>query len=132
MIMGTQWYILFNVIAGAASISNDLRDATKILKIRGWRWWYKIMLPGITPNFIVGAIAASGGAWNASIVAEVINFGDQTIMANGIGSYIASMTVKADFNKIILGMGVMATFVVLLNRLFWRPLNEYVTKKFQI
>lgn len=131
MIMGTQWYILFNVIAGAASIPNDLLDVTKILKIKGWRWWCKVILPGITPYFITGAIAASGGAWNASIVAEVINFGGKTIAAKGIGSYIAEMTLKADFSRITLGMGVMAMFVVLLNRLFWRPLNEYAIKKFK-
>lgn len=131
MIMGAQWYILFNVIVGAASIPNDLKDATKIFNVHGWSWWYKIMLPAITPYFITGAITASGGAWNASIVAEIINFGDKTIEAVGLGSYIATMTVKADFNHIVLGMGVMSLFVVLLNRFFWRPLNEYSVNKFR-
>ncbi len=132
IIMGAQWYILFNVIVGASSVPNDLKDATLIFRVTGWNWWYKIMLPAITPYFLTGAITASGGAWNASIVAEIINFGDQTIVASGIGSYIAQMTVKADFNKIVLGMGVMALFVVLFNRLFWRPLNDYSIKRFQL
>jgi NitT/TauT family transport system permease protein len=132
MIMGAQWYILFNVIVGAASLSNDLKDATKIFRVSGWNWWYKVMLPAITPYFLTGAITASGGAWNASIVAEIINFGNQKLVAVGIGSYIAEMTVKADFDKIVLGMGVMAIFVVLFNRLFWRPLNDYATRRFQL
>ncbi|WP_342278382.1 ABC transporter permease [Candidatus Tisiphia endosymbiont of Myopa tessellatipennis] len=132
MIMGAQWYILFNVIVGASTIPNDLKDATRIFKVSGWNWWFKVMLPAITPYFITGAITASGGAWNASIVAEIINFGDRKIAASGIGSYIAEMTIKADFNKIVLGMGVMALFVVLFNRLFWQPLNEYSIKRFQL
>jgi NitT/TauT family transport system permease protein len=132
MIMGAQWYILFNVIVGASTIPNELKDATKIFRVSGWNWWFKVMLPAITPYFITGAITASGGAWNASIVAEIINFGDQKIAASGIGSYIAEMTIKADFNKIVLGMGVMALFVVLFNRLFWQPLNEYSIKRFQL
>lgn len=132
MIMGSQWYILFNVIIGAASLPNDLKDATKIFRVAGWDWWYKIMLPAITPYFLTGIITASGGAWNASIVAEIINFGNQKLVAIGIGSYIAEMTVKADFDKIALGMGIMAIFVVLFNRLFWRPLSDYAVKRFQL
>lgn len=132
MIMGTQWYILFNVIVGASSIPSELRDATIILKVKGFNWWRKVMLPAITPYFITGAITACGGAWNASIVAEIINFGDQTIVAKGLGSYIAEMTVQADFNKIVLGIGMMALFVVLFNRFFWQPLQEYSNKKFQL
>lgn len=131
MIMGAQWYILFNVILGASAIPSDLKDATKILNVKGWNWWYKIMLPAIFPYFITGAIAASGGAWNASIVAEVINFGDKKIVAAGLGSYIAEMTVKANFNNIVLGMGMMSLLVILLNRLFWQPLSEYSENKFR-
>ena len=89
------------------------------------------MLPAIAPYFITGAITASGGAWNASIVAEVINFGDKKIVAVGLGSYIAEMTAKADFNNIVLGMGMMSLLVILLNRLFWQPLNEYSVNKFR-
>lgn len=132
MIVGTQWYILFNVIAGASSVPNELKDVTKILRVKGWSWWYKVMLPAIIPYFIIGAITASGGAWNTSIVAEIITFGDQTMIADGIGSYIAQMTIKADFNKIVLGMGVMALLVVFFNRLVWRPLQEYCINRFKI
>lgn len=132
MIMGTQWYILFNVIVGASSIPSELRDATTILKVKGWNWWRKVMLPAITPYFITGAITACGGAWNASIVAEIINFGDQTMVAKGLGSYIAEMTVQANFSKIVLGIGMMALFVVLFNRFFWQPVQEYSNKKFQL
>ncbi len=132
MIMGTQWYILFNVIVGVSSLPSELKDATKILNVKGLEWWKEVMLPAITPYFIVGSITACGGAWNASIVAEVINFGDQKIVAKGLGSYIAEMTVAADFNKIILGVGMMSLFVVLINRLFWQPINEYSNKRFQL
>ncbi len=132
MIMGTQWYILFNVIVGASSIPTDLREAAKLLNISGIAWWTKIMLPAIFPHFIVGAITASGGAWNASILSEIINFGDRTIVAQGLGSYIAEMTVKADYNKIILGIGMMSCFVIVINRLFWHPINRIVERKFQI
>lgn len=132
MIMGTQWYILFNVIAGASSIPIDIKDATRILKVKGWNWWYKVMLPAVVPYFMVGVSTASGGAWNASIVAEVINFGDQTIIATGLGSYIAEMTKKADFNRTFLGMGVMALFVIIINRMFWQPLHFYCIKRFQL
>lgn len=132
MIIGTQWYILFNVILGAASIPSDLKDVTKIFSVKGLHWWRKVILPAITPYFITGAIAASGGAWNTSIVAEIITFGDQTMVASGIGSYIAQMTVKADFNKIVLGMGVMALLVVIFNCLVWQPLHEYCIRHFKI
>ncbi|MFY9589711.1 ABC transporter permease [Rickettsia endosymbiont of Halotydeus destructor] len=132
MIVGTQWYILFNVIVGVSALPSDLKDVAKILNVKGLEWWKKVILPAIAPYFIVGAITACGGAWNASIVAEVINFGNQKIVAKGLGSYIAEMTVAADFNKIILGIGVMSLFVVLINRLFWQPINEYSNKRFQL
>ena len=132
MIMGTQWYILFNVIAGSASFPNDLKEVIANFNIKGWLWWRKIMLPAVIPYFITGAITASGGAWNASIVAEVITYGDKKIIATGLGSYIAEMTVKADFHRIILGIIMMSLFVVLLNRFFWQPLYDYSNKKFQL
>jgi NitT/TauT family transport system permease protein len=132
MIMGTQWYILFNVIAGSAAFPNDLKEITKNLNIKGWLWWRKIMLPAIVPYFITGAITASGGAWNASILAEVITYGNNKIVATGIGSYIAEMTVNADFHRIILGIFMMSLFVVFLNRFFWQPLYDFSNKRFQL
>ena len=131
MIMGAQWYILFNVIVGSASFPNDLREVAKNLDIKGWLWWQKVMLPAIVPYFITGAITASGGAWNASIVAEVVSWGDDKIIATGIGSYIAQMTVAADFHRIVLGIGVMSLFIALFNHFFWQPVYNYAAKKYK-
>ena len=88
MILGTQWYILFNVIAGASAFPTDLREAAGMFHIRGWQWWRTVILPGIFPYFITGAVTASGGAWNASIVAEYVKWGDTTLIAHGVGAYI--------------------------------------------
>jgi NitT/TauT family transport system permease protein len=125
IVLGTQWYILFNVIAGASAYPNDYREAATTFHIRGWQWWRQVMLPGIFPYYVTGAITASGGAWNASIVSEVIQWGDIKLTAHGLGSYIAETTAAGDYPKIILGIAVMALFVTLFNRLLWRPLYAY-------
>ncbi len=122
MVFGTQWYILFNVIAGAAAIPNELRLAADNLGLKGWLKWKRVYLPAIFPSYITGAITASGGSWNASIVAEYVTWGDTTLMADGLGSYIKQMTEAGDFHRIALGIGVMCAFVMLLNRFFWRKL----------
>jgi NitT/TauT family transport system permease protein len=122
MILGAQWYILFNVVAGASAFPNDLKEAAASFRIRGWRWWRRVILPGIMPYYITGAITASGGAWNASIVAEVANWGGTTLNAYGLGAYIARATAAGDFPRIVLGIAVMSVFVILFNRLLWRPL----------
>lgn len=122
MVFGTQWYILFNVIAGAAAIPNELRLAADNLGLKGWLKWKRVYLPAIFPSYITGAITASGGSWNASIVAEYVTWGDTTLMADGLGSYIKQMTEAGDFHRIALGIGVMCVFVMLLNRFFWRKL----------
>src|SRR5260370_26031745 len=88
MILGTQWYILFNVIAGASAFPTDLREAAGSFHLKGWRWWMKVILPGIFPYYITGAITASGGSWNASIVAECASCGDTHLTATGLGAYI--------------------------------------------
>lgn len=129
IILGTQWYILFNVIAGAAAFPNDLREAASNLGIKGWLWWRNVMLPGIFPYFLTGAITASGGAWNASIVAEAVSWGTQSYEAHGLGAYIAQMTAAGDFAHIALGVGVMSLVVVAFNKLFWRPLYEVAARK---
>ncbi len=131
MIIGAQWYILFNVIAGSSSFPNELIEVTKNFNIRGLLWWRKVMLPAIVPYFITGAISASGGAWNASIVAEIVSWGDKKIVAEGIGSYIAQMTVEADFHRIILGIGAMSLCIALVNHFFWQPLYNFSTKKYK-
>jgi NitT/TauT family transport system permease protein len=132
IVLGTQWYILFNVIAGASSYPNDYKEAATNFGIRGWQWWRKVMLPGIFPYYVTGAITASGGAWNASIVAEFVQWGNTKVVAHGLGSYIAQTTAAGDFPKIILGIAVMSLFVTLFNRLLWRPMYAYAESKLRL
>ncbi|MBX9846996.1 MAG: ABC transporter permease subunit [Xanthobacteraceae bacterium] len=132
MILGTQWYILFNVIAGASTIPSELRDVGTNLGIRGWLWWRRVGLPGIFPYYVTGAITASGGSWNASIVAEVASWGDQRLEATGLGAYIANATAAGDYHRIVLGIAVMSAFVIIVNRAFWRPLYRYAERKFRL
>ena len=122
MILGTQWYLLFNVIAGASAIPTDLRYAAQNLHLAGSTRWRRFFLPAIFPSFVTGAITASGGCWNASIVAEYVSWGDTTLEAHGLGSYIAAMTARGDFPRIALGIGVMCVFVLAFNHLLWRRL----------
>ena len=132
MILGTQWYILFNVIVGASALPLDLRYAGENLRIRGWLWWKKVALPAVFPFYLTGAITASGGSWNASIVAEVASWGHERLEATGLGAYIADATDAGDFRRIVLGIAVMAIMVVLLNRFFWRPLYARAERKFRL
>lgn len=125
IVLGTQWYILFNVIAGASAFPNDFREAAANFRIRGWQWWRQVMLPGVFPYYVTGAITASGGAWNASIVSEMVSWGDVKLKAHGLGAYIAEMTAAGDYPRIILGIAVMSLFVVLFNRLLWRPMYAF-------
>ena len=122
MILGTQWYILFNVIAGASTIPTELHYAAQNLGLRGQLKWRRYLLPAIFPSFVTGAITASGGSWNASIVAEYVTWGNTTLKAHGIGSYIAEMTAAGDFPRIALGIGVMCVFVMGFNHFVWRRL----------
>jgi NitT/TauT family transport system permease protein len=132
MILGTQWYILFNVIAGAAAIPAELRAVGANFRVRGWLWWRRIALPAVLPYYVTGAITASGGSWNAAIVAEVASWGDEKLEAIGLGAYIARQTEAGDFHRIVLGIAVMSLFVVLVNRTFWRPLYRYAERKFRL
>jgi NitT/TauT family transport system permease protein len=132
MILGTQWYILFNVIAGAVAIPAELRAVGSNLRVRGWLWWRRIALPAVLPYYVTGAITASGGSWNASIVAEVASWGDVHLQAKGLGAYIAQQTDAGDFHRIVLGIAVMSLFVVVINRVFWRPLYHYAERKFRM
>ena len=122
MILGTQWYILFNVIAGASAFPTDFREAADTFHIRGWKWWREVMLPGIFPYYVTGAITASGGAWNASVVSEAVTWGKTSLNATGLGAYITQMTNAGDFPRIALGIAVMSLYVIVTNRLVWRPL----------
>jgi NitT/TauT family transport system permease protein len=132
MILGTQWYILFNVIVGASAIAPDLRYASENLGVRGWLWWRKVALPAVFPFYVTGAITASGGSWNASIVSEVATWGNQTLTAHGLGAYIQTATTSGDFQRTVLGTVVLSLFVVTLNRTFWRPLYARAERKFRI
>jgi NitT/TauT family transport system permease protein len=129
MILGTQWYILFNVIAGASAYPSDLREAAASLRVRPWRWWAQVMLPGIFPYFVTGAITASGGAWNASIVSEAVNWGSTTLNGGGLGAYITQMTRAGDYPRIALGIAVMSLYVIAMNRLLWRPLYAFAERR---
>jgi NitT/TauT family transport system permease protein len=130
IVFGTQWYIVFNTIGGAAAFPNDLREAAANLRIRGWRWWRDVIIPGVAPYYLTGAITASGGSWNASIVAEWVKWKDHTVAAHGVGAYIAQATDKGDFPRIVLGVAMMAIVVTLFNRLFWRRLYAYAERRF--
>jgi NitT/TauT family transport system permease protein len=132
MILGTQWYILFNVIAGASAFPTDLREAAGSFHLNGWRWWVKVILPGIFPYYITGAITASGGSWNASIVAEVASWGDVHLTASGLGAYIAIATEAGDFPRVVLGIAVMCILVTLFNRLLWRPLYAFGERRLRL
>jgi len=122
MILGTQWYILFNVIAGASAIPQDMKDAAGNMKLKGWLKWKRFYMPAIFPSYVTGAITASGGSWNASIVAEMVSWGDTKLEAHGLGAYIAHATADGDFPRIALGIAVMCLFVMAFNRFLWRRL----------
>ena len=132
MILGTQWYILFNVIAGASAFPNDLLEATTIMKVSRWQWWRDVMLPGIFPYYITGALTAAGGSWNASIVAEVVSWGNTRIEATGLGAYIAKATEAGDMPRIVLGISVMSLFVIAFNRLLWRRLYTFAEQRLRL
>jgi len=113
------------VIAGAGAFPSELREAAQGLRVRAGRWWRWVMLPGVFPYFVTGAITASGGAWNASIVAETARWGRQQLTAGGLGAYIAERTDAGDLPHIALGVACMSVLVVAMNRLLWRPLYRY-------
>ncbi|EIW15463.1 MULTISPECIES: ABC transporter permease [Pelosinus] len=132
MMLGTQWYILFNVIAGTMSIPNDLHEAGAIFKLQGWQKWKTLILPSIFPYLITGIITASGGAWNASIVSEMVSWHDEQLVATGIGSFISNVTDQGDWGGIIWGITVMCVFVVLINRFLWRRLYQMAETKYHL
>jgi NitT/TauT family transport system permease protein len=132
MILGTQWYILFNVIAGASALPSELRRVALNLRVGGWLWWRKVALPGVFPYYLTGAITASGGSWNAAIVAELASWGNTRLEARGLGAYIADATAAADFHRVALGIVTMSVFVVTINRCFWRPLYYFAERKYRL
>jgi NitT/TauT family transport system permease protein len=132
MLLGTQWYLLFNVIAGAQAIPNDLREAATVYRLRGLRQWRYLILPAIFPYLLTGLITATGGAWNASIVSEYVTFGNETYQTIGLGSLIADAANSAQYARLAAGTIVMAGVVVLVNRLFWRRLYWAAEQRYRL
>jgi NitT/TauT family transport system permease protein len=132
MALGAQWYILFNTIAGAMSIPNDLREMTRNLGVRGVARWRALILPAIFPAWVTGGLTAAGGAWNASIVAEVVTWGDTTLEATGLGAYVTGATAAGDWPRIVLGVAVMSAYVVTLNRLVWARLERLAVARYSV
>ena len=132
MALGAQWYILFNVIAGASAIPSDLREAMRLMDVRGRLRWTKFILPCIFPAYVTGGITAAGGAWNASIVAEVVDYGHHHLVAKGLGAYIAQAATVGDFPKVLIGVAVMSVYVVGLNRLVWRRLYHLAETRYSL
>ena len=129
MVLGTQWYILFNVIAGAAAFPGDLREAAANFRVGGWLWWRRVCLPGIMPYLLTGMMTASGGSWNAAIVSEVAAWGETKLAAHGLGAYIAQATDAGNFQRVVLGVVVMSLYVLACNRLVWRPLHAHASRR---
>jgi len=132
MLLGTQWYVLFNVIAGAMAIPTDLREVADVFRFGEWDRWRTVILPGIFPYLVTGMVTASGGAWNASIVAEYFHFKGQTLSTIGLGAQISSATDSGNFHLLLLSTIVMATLVVCVNRSVWRPLYRLAQTRFKL
>jgi NitT/TauT family transport system permease protein len=132
MILGTQWYILFNVIGGTISLPAELKLAASNLGVRRLLWWRRVILPAIFPAYVTGAVTAAGGSWNASIVSEVVQWGDTTLTATGLGSYIAEFTASGDAARIALGIGVLCLYVLAFNRLLWRRLYNLAAERLRL
>ena len=132
MILGTQWYILFNVIVGTTALPLELQRVARNLGVRRSLWWRRVILPAIFPAYVTGAVTAAGGSWNASIVAEVVQWGSTTLTATGIGAYIARTTAEGDGARIALGIGVLCLYVLAFNRLLWRRLYEIAAERLRL
>jgi NitT/TauT family transport system permease protein len=132
MILGTQWYILFNVIGGMSNMPAELQFAAENFGARGWMWWRQVALPYVLPAYVTGAVTASGGSWNASIVSEIVRWGDTTLEATGIGAYIARASAASDMPRVVLGSAVLCIFVTFLNRILWRRLYAWSEERVRL
>ena len=132
MMLGTQWYILFNVVAGAMAIPSDLREVSRLFHFTRWQHWQTVILPGIFPYLVTGLVTASGGAWNASIIAEYFHLRGQTLHTLGLGAQISAATDSGQFQLLLLATVVMAMMVVTINRLVWRPLYRLSETKYKL
>lgn len=129
MILGTQWYILFNVIAGVRALPRELHQSTALFGVKRWLWWRRFILPGIAPYLVTGAMSAAGGAWNASMIAEVIRWGDIHLQATGLGAYMTMAASQGHFDKLAIGLFVMCLYVLLINGVIWRPLYRWLSRQ---
>jgi NitT/TauT family transport system permease protein len=132
LLLGTQWYILLNVIAGAMAIPTDLKEACSVFRLKGWQRWRKLILPGIFPYLVTGMVTASGGAWNASIVAEYFHFKGQTFATTGLGALISQATDSGNFKLLIASTILMAAMVITVNRLVWRRMYTLAETRFRL
>ncbi|MBA3823630.1 MAG: ABC transporter permease subunit [Ktedonobacterales bacterium] len=132
MLLGTQWYMLFNIIAGASSIPNDLREAARVYQVTGWRRWKTLILPCVFPYLVTGLITASGGAWNASVVAEFVQFNGKTHATLGLGSLIAQSAANNHLAVLLASTIFMAAIVVTINRLVWRRMYNLADRKYAL
>lgn len=132
MMLGTQWYILFNVIAGAMAIPSEMREVATLFRFPNWQRWTTVILPGIFPYLITGLVTASGGAWNASIIAEYFHLKDQTLRTTGLGAQISAASDAGNFPVLLLATIIMALMVVTINRLVWRPLYHLAETKYRL
>jgi NitT/TauT family transport system permease protein len=132
MLLGTQWYIFFNVIAGTMAIPSDLREVAGVFNLSSGERWRTVILPGIFPYLITGLVTASGGAWNASIVAEYFHIKDQTLSTLGLGAEISRATDTGNFPLLLFSTIVMAMMVITVNRLLWRPLYRLAETRFKL
>ena len=132
LLLGTQWYILFNVIAGAIAIPTDLKEACSVFGLKGWERWRKLILPGIFPYLLTGLVTASGGAWNASILAEYVHFKGQIFSTIGLGAVISQASDERNFRLLIASTILMSGVVVTVNRLVWRRLYGLAETRFRL
>ena len=132
MLLGTQWYILFNVIAGATAIPSDLKEVADLFHFSRWQRWKTVILPGIFPYLVTGLVTASGGAWNASIIAEYFHLKDRTFETLGLGAQISAASDHGEFSILLLATIIMALMVVTVNRLVWRPMYRLAETKYRL
>jgi NitT/TauT family transport system permease protein len=132
MALGTQWYILFNVIAGASAIPTDLRQMAGSFRFPRWQKWRELILPAIFPYYVTGGLTAAGGAWNASIVAEYVTYGRSPLIARGLGSYITLASIHSDLPEVLVGVVVMSCYVVAMNKLVWQPLYRLAETRYSL
>jgi NitT/TauT family transport system permease protein len=132
LLLGTQWYILFNVIAGSSAIPRELWEVSQLSRFSWWQRWRQLILPAIFPSLLTGWITAMGGAWNASIVAEYMKYRGQTLSTTGLGAAISAATEHGDFHVLAAAVGIMAVTVVAFNRLVWRPLSHRAQTRFTL